>query len=90
MKHVFDLSGLNSISFNLLLDRRCCQTEHHWAFLSERILWIELVEEEISHDQIVRMILIGVMALVKHKHVDIIHMHEPMSQEIVEFVGNDD
>lgn len=46
------------------------------------------MEPEVSHDKIVGVILIGMMALVKDQKVDLLHMHESVHEQVVKLVGN--
>lgn len=75
---------------DFLLDRRGCQTKDHWSLHGERVVRVEVVEEEVAHDQVVRVVLVCVMALVKHNEVDLLHMHEAVSEQIVKLVCDDD
>lgn len=46
------------------------------------------MEEEIPHDEVIQVVLISVMALVKHYKVKFFHFEEPMHEKVVKFLGH--
>ena len=48
------------------------------------------MKEKVSHNEVVRMVLIGVVALIKDQKVDLFHMHKSMSEQVIKLVGNHD
>ena len=48
------------------------------------------MKEKVSHNEVVRMVLIGVMALIKDQKVDLFHVHKSMSEQVIKLVGNHD
>ena len=48
------------------------------------------MKEKVSHNEVVRMVLIGVVALIKDQKVDLFHVHKSMSEQVIKLVGNHD
>lgn len=50
------------------------------------------MEEKVLHDQVVEVLLVGMMALIKHDQVYLVDFDEPVHQEVVELLrhGNED
>jgi hypothetical protein len=44
------------------------------------IFGIELVEKEVSHDQIIEVILVCVVALIKNNQIDVRHIRKAVHQ----------
>jgi hypothetical protein len=57
LEHTFDLRSLHLVALNLLLDRRGCQAKDHGALHGERVVRVQVMEEKVSHDEVVGMIL---------------------------------
>lgn len=67
MEHALDVRAQNVDFVNFLFDRARSQTQD----LRAAALWvsiIELVEEEVAHNQVVKVILICVVTLVKNHY----------------------
>lgn len=45
------------------------------------------MEPEVSHDKIIWMILISMMALIEDQKVNFLHMHESVHEQVIELVG---
>jgi len=48
------------------------------------------VKEKVSHNEVVRMVLIGVVAFIEDQKVDLFHVHKSMSKQVIKLVGNHD
>lgn len=53
-----------------------------------RVIGLELMIKEISHDQIVQVVLVSVMALIENDQSDFLHFNEPVHQQVVEFLSH--
>jgi hypothetical protein len=47
---------------------------------------LELVIEKVSHDQIVKVVLVCVVALIKNENCDLLHVQEAVHQKIVKLL----
>ena len=48
------------------------------------------MEVEIPHDEVIQVVLIGVVALVEHDKVELLHAEEAVHEEVVELLGHAD
>ena len=51
-----------------------------------RVLGIELVKKEVSHDQIIKVVLVCVVALIKNNQVDVRHIRKAVHQQVIKFL----
>lgn len=57
---------------------------------TQRVLWIELVIEEVPHNEIVQVVLVRVVALIKDDQSNFLHFDEAMHQQVVELLSHCD
>jgi hypothetical protein len=72
---------------DFLFDRARSQTQDLWA----ATLWVgivELVEEEVAHNQVVEVVLVCVVALVENNNRNFIHLNKTVHEQIVELLGH--
>jgi len=77
LQHRFDVRGVHLL--DLLLDRGCSQAQDVRAF-AFRAFRVELVVEEVPHDQIIQVVLVGMVALVKYYNRYFLHFDEAVHQ----------
>lgn len=46
------------------------------------------MEEEITHDHVVQVLLVSMVALVYNKQADLRHLDETMNQKVIELLGH--
>lgn len=77
LQHRFDVRRVDLL--DLLLDRRCSQAQDVRAF-AFRAFRVELVVEEVPHDQIIQVVLVGMVALIKYYNRYFLHFNEAVHQ----------
>lgn len=80
LKHALNV-GCN-YAFNFLLYRRSCQTQNVGP-LTIRITWFEFMVEEVPHYQIIKVVLVGVVALIKYHQCNFLHLYKTMHKKII-------
>lgn len=53
-----------------------------------RVIGVKFMKEKISHYQVVKMVLVRVMALVEHNHVYFFHFCKSVHKEVVKLLGH--
>lgn len=74
---------------DLFLNGRGSEPEDSRSLAPHAVDFI-LIEKEISHDQIVKMALVGVVTLVKNNHVELLNLDEAVSQDIIKLLFSKD
>lgn len=77
MQHALDF--LSQDALYLLLDWRGSESENLRSS-AVGVLRLKLMVKEVAHDQIVKVILISVMALVKYDQIDFLHFCKAVHQ----------
>ena len=72
---------IDLICLYLCLDGRGSEGENLWTLGDA---WGILRIVEVCHDQVVQMLLVGMMSLIQYKHVQVLHFDVPVHQEVVE------
>ena len=68
---------------HLLLDGRGSQPQYVWP---DPLACVALVEKEVLHDQIIIVILIGMVALVKHNHLKLLDLEQSVYQRVIQLL----
>ena len=77
---------IDLVRLYLCLDRRGSEGENLWPLGDA---WDILRIVEVCHDQVVQMLLVGMMGLIQYEHVQVFHLDVPMHQEVVELPCNE-
>ena len=78
---------MGKYAFYLLLDWGSRESQD-FRSAAVWVLWLKLVVEKVAHDQVVEVILIGVMALVEHYQIDLLHFCKSMHKQIIKFLSH--
>ena len=77
---------IDLVSLYLGFDGRGCEGENLWALGDT---WGILRIVEVCHDQVVEMLLVGMMGLIQYEHVQVLHLDVPVHQEVIELPRNE-